>query len=1117
MYDIINFIHQTIFMMKRILLRLSLLVLGLIAQQVYAQNTIVSGTVRDETGKPMEFVSVLVKGSDIGMSTPADGSFSLSLPNPSATLVFSFVGYKTLEFAATTAPVQVRMELEGNLEEVVVVGYGKQSRRTLSGSVSTVDDNALKSAPRTNVGTVLQGTVTGLRVQQNTGQPGASPTISFRGGTNFNGSGSPLIVLDGVIVPSLYGINMADVESIDLLKDAASTAIYGARASNGVVLISTKKGKKGRTQVNYTYKNATNYLRRSPIDYMSARDYILWNRRGIGSRYELGKVGRDGDTTSTKNQLTGAWGWAVNSGWTAPNGRYSTQLVSNSNRQLLNNSAWSLLVDKNPFNPNKIDSILYRSVGQEELEDLILQQSKLEDHYINFSGANDMGNFALGLGALQDVGMVVGSSLKRLSFNFNGGLNVNKNLKVNLNAAGYSDKSTPSYLTADASGGLGGGLIQRFVGVAPTVRLSHDVTGEILPGVDGGTLGNPEYLQDKFINRNEEQRFSGGINLEYSILPSLKFLASGSGFMRYTSAESFTKLFQNGTGGAINSTRASAFANQRTYQYTYNGFLQYDKVFDKHALTVLGGGEFYDFRVYDYSASANGAATDFITYLNAASTAVGVPSSSFSSWNRLASAIGRINYDFDSRLLLTANFRYDGTSKLTEDRYGIFPGLSLGWNLHRENFFTQSGLSKYIRTLKPRISWGENGSLDPLGDFATTAVYGNVGTYAGNPGFASGALYNTALKWERANTLNFGLDLGLFDNRITIIADYFIRNVYDKIAGLSIPAWTGYSSFTTNLGQLQNKGIELELKTQLVRPSQANGLSIEVAANFFHVKNFVVELPDNGLERNRQSTIRVWDPGQNKIVQVSGLQEGLRVGLDEIWAPSYDGIYTTQGDLDARASFFNSFLPSPNKRAKILGDARWTDVDKNDTLDFRDFSLVGRTTPTIQGGFNGNISWKGFSLYAQFDYALGFVILNQSYLRGMSQVQGSQNGPVDVTNTWHPDNPTGTLPRYYWANYGRNYFTDAGGGTSQSNPAPGNFYQKGDYVAVREITLSYELPSSFLEKTLKNRIRGLRVYASGSNLAYLSRYKGTFPEVGGNDVGRFPLPRVATLGVNLSL
>ncbi len=1104
-------------MMKKVLYGLILFVLTLLTQQVYAQDKNISGTIIDETGKPMEFVSVVVKGTGNGTITATDGSFSLKIPQEATTLVCSFVGYAPLEVNITTSPLSIKMKSAGELDEIVVIGYGEQSRRTLTGAVSSANDNVLKSVPRTNVGTALQGTVTGLRVQQNTGQPGATPTLSFRGGTDFNGNGSPLIILDGIIVPSLYGINMSDVESIDLLKDAASTAIYGARASNGVVLITTKKGKKGKTQVSYTYRNGTNKVRRNPVDYMSAEDYIRWNRRGIGSRFSLGKLGNDGDTTSTKNQVTGAWGWANNSAWTAADGKYSTQLVSNNNRGLITDPNWNLLVDKNPFNPSVSDSILFRSTGQRELEDMILQQSHVNEHYINFSGANDMGSFALGMGALEDVGMVLGSQLNRLSMNFNGGLNINKDLKITLNTSVYSDKATPSYLTADNNGGLGGGLIQRLVGVAPTVRYTRDVTGEILPGVDGGTLGNPDYFQDKFINKTSEQRFTGGLNLEYTILPQLKFLASASGFMRYTLGESFNKLYINGTGGATVATRNSSISNNRTTQYTYNAFLQYSKYIGQHSISVLGGGEFFDYKNFASSASANGAATDFIPYLSAATAAVGVPSSAFNSWQRLASGIGRINYNFDSRFLATFNMRYDGTSKLTTNRYGFFPGVSVGWNVQGEKFYANSGLNKYISALKPRISWGENGSIDPLSDFATVAVYGNVGTYNGSPGFAAGSIFNTNLRWERAQTLNFGLDMGLFDNRITVIGDYFIRNVFDKIAGLSIPAWTGFSSFTTNLGQLQNKGIELELKADVLRPKTKGGLNVQVGANFYHVKNYVVKLPDNGLERNRQGTIRVFDPATNQIIQVAGLQEGLRVGLDEIWSPIYDGIYTSQGDLDARANFFNSFLPSPNKRAKQLGDARWRDIDNNDTLDFRDFISVGRSTPTIQGGFNGLVAWKGFSLFAQFEYAMGFKILNQSYLRGLSQVQGSQNGPVDVTNTWHPDNPTGTLPRYYWANYGRNYFMDAGGGTSQTSPAPANFYEKGDYLALREITLSYDMPSELFQKYLKNKVQGLRIYLSGSNLAYFTKYSGNFPDVGGNDVGRFPLPRTMTFGLNVTL
>ena len=528
---------------------------------------------------------------------------------------------------------------------------------------------------------------------------------------------------------------------------------------------------------------------------------------------------------------------------------------------------------------------------------------------------------------------------------------------------------------------------------------------------------------------------------------------------------------------------------------------------------MLGGGEFYETRTYDYGASANLAATDFIPWLSASTAAVGIPTSSFSSWQRLASVIGRVNYTFDNMYLLNVNLRYDGTSKLTNNQYGFFPGISAGWNMHYADFFAKSGLSRYISTLKPRISFGENGSITPLGDYATIPQYGNVSIYNGQPGFAAGGITNTNLKWERANTLNFGLDMGLLNNRVTVIADYFIRNVFEKISSLTIPVSTGYTSYVTNLGQLQNRGIELEVRADVIKPSTAGGLAWTVNANLFSIKNFAKKLPNNGLDLNRQGSVQIFDPAQNKLVWVGGLQEGKRVGLDEIYAPIYDGLYTSQADVDDRASFYNSYLPYTNKRVKLPGDARWRDTDQNDSLDYRDFVYVGRTTPTLQGGFSSNLSWKGFTLFGQFDYSLGFVIVNQMYLRGMSQVQGSQNGPVDVTQTWTPENPTATLPRYYWANYGRNYFLDAGGGTT----APANYWQKGDYVAMREVTLSYETPAQLLSRITGNRVRGLRVFLTGSNLVYFTGYNGTFPEVGGNDVGRFPLPRTVTLGATISL
>lgn len=1094
---------------------LGIVLLALQAVAVQAQSIRITGKVyAADSNQPLEGVSISIKGKTTGVQTNGEGFFSLDA-QATDVLVITYAGYQPIEQKAGAQAISVFLEPQlSKLDEVVVVGYGTQSRGKLTGAVSSVDAKALQSVPRTNVATALQGTVSGLRVQQTTGQPGATPSISFRGGTNFNGSGSPLFIVDGVIVPSLYGINMEDVESIDVLKDAASTAIYGARASNGVVLVTTKRGKKGKTQVSYTFRRATNFVRRNPETYLNGEDYIRWNRRGLGSRFESAQLDNNtGEMNNTRNQLSGAWGWGVFNGWTVPDGRYSTQLLSNNNRGLLSDNRWKWMTDANPFNPGIMDTILYLETTQRQLEDMILQRSTLQEHNVKFAGANDQGNFALSLGAIKDVGIVLGSDLSRLNMNFNGGLNVGKRMKIGLNVSGYSVKANPTYLTADGGGGLTGGLIQRFGGIAPTARFVHDVTGEILPGVDGGTLGNPAYLSDKFINTTGEQRFSGIVNLEYNLLPGLKAIGSAGGFMRYTNAESFTRAYFSGTGGAFINTRNTSFSNVRTMQWQYNGFLEYSKDFGQHRVTVLGGGEYFEAQAYSYSAAGRGAATDFIPYLSAATEAVGIPFSGFNSWNRLTSAIGRVNYSYGNRFLATINARYDGTSRLSTYRYGTFPGVSVGWNMHNEAFWDKINLNGKISAFKPRLSWGTNGSIDPLGDFAAVPQYNNLGIYNGIGGFGATSLINTSLRWERATTFNAGFDLGLFNNRVTLIGDFFVRNVFDKLTSLPLPGYTGFTSFNTNLGQLQNKGVELEAKASIIQAKTPTGLSWDVSANVYHVKNYAVQLPDNGQPNNRQSTTLVWDPKSNSLVHVGGLQEGRRIGLDEVWAPIYDGIYRTKEELDAAANLFNSYLPHINKRVKMLGDARWRDVDRNDTIDFRDMVYVGRTTPTVMGGFSTSLSYKRFSLFVQTDYALGFVIVNQNYLRGMSQVQGSQNGPVDIKNTWHPDNPNGSLPRFYWANHNRNYFRDAGGGTT----APANFWQKGDYLMLREVTLSYDVPAAWLQSKLRNYITQARLYITGSNLHYFTSYNGTFPETGGNDVGRFPLPRTLVVGVNVNL
>lgn len=1128
--------------MKSACLRIFFLLLCfLMAVTSRSQTRRLTGMVTSgDDNKPLPGVSVSVKGKTSGTTTAAGGEFTLDV-NLQDVLLFSYTGYASEErTVGSSQNMTVTLNaITGKMDEVVVIGYGTQRRKEFAGASTTVNPLATKFTPSSNVGTALQGAVPGVLVQQTTGAPGSTPNIVFRGGTDFDASGTPLVVLDGVIVPSLYGIDMNDVETIDVLKDAASTAIYGARAANGVILITTKRGKKGRTQVQYTVRQTHNYVRSVGDQYLNAADYIRMNRLGIRARYLADSLdGNAANITSDKGQIDGNWGWAF--GATFPNpaaGLYTTQRVTNANRRYLTDPAWRLLVDPNPFASSLADSILYKEINAATREAMIMRATNTVEHSLNFSGASDQGAFALGLNTLKDDGTIIGSQLKRLSMNFNGGLNVGKDLKLTLNSSAYTVNARAPYndpgtvgLGVSALSATTGGLLQRFLGVAPTVRYSNDTSGAVLPGPNDATLGNPAYWSQLYVNNNNEQRFSGSLNAEYTLLPFLKLIASGSGFLRYGNTNNFTKSFISGNGGSINSNRPGSFSNYRDIQYITNAFLQFTKEFHAHRVTVLAGGEFTDYKRYTFSGSAQGAPTDLIpwltadpspTVINGSLAYSGGASSNFQYWERIASAISRVNYSYKDRYVVTGILRVDGSSRLSSKNfYGMFPGVSVGWNLVNESFYKNSKLPDYISTIRPRISYGVNGNLQSFGNsyYPTAQVYSPAGIYNGLGGTYAPAYINPDLRWERTNSLNAGADLGFLHNRINVVADYFIRNVFDKLASLTISAQTGFTGYTTNVSQLQNRGFELTLNAKVIAPKGANSLSLDAGASFYTVKSYAVKLPYNGLPGNRTgfgglTPLEVWDaehPGQTRFVRA--LAEGQRIGTDEVWAPKWAGIYTSQDMISKNANVYNSFLPYGNKKLKQPGDAQWHQVYQNDTIDSRQFVFVGRTTPRGSGNFFLNAGLQGFHLYTAFDYAYGFVILNNEKARGLSQVQGSQNGTVDILDTWTPSNPAATLPIYYWANQGRNYATDASG----NNP-PANMWEKGDYMMLREATLSYELTRTALDRFTKNRIQSISLFVTGSNLVYFTGYSGTFPEVGGFDNGRYSLPKRLTLGAQITL
>lgn len=1070
-----------------------------------AQEKTVTGSVVSETdGMPLLGASVVVKGTTRGTQTDFDGNFSIQV-REGEVLVFSFVGFSTQERKVTgggnSLIFNIKLKEEANtLDEVVVTGYGTQSRKTLATSVSKLDTKTLESAPRANIATALQGSVAGLRVTPATGKPGTTPDIQLRGGTDFDGGGSPLILVDGV-PSSFYALNSDDIESIEVLKDAASTAIYGARAANGVVLVTTKKGKLGRSNITFRTKYTLNQKRKLP-GYLNARDYIYWNRKAIQNVQDYG-------VTNFNQFLTGAHSMGI--GNNATSSTYTTMELTPANMYLLNYPQWQQMQD--PIDPNR--TLVFQDNNMSEL---IFQYSDAKDYSISFDGGNERGSYYLGLGYLDDTGLVLGSNFKRYSGTLNASYKITDKFKISsniiyaqTNRQGSFREALNSYSTEDDYF-----IFQRFAGQAPTSRIYNTNTdgsssSEYNPGTNSG-FGNPLYYQDKFLRDDLEQRISASVQFDLELAKNLNLMARGSHFAIHNNVETFTKSYIN--SGALVTNRLAKTNYDRTIRNQGTITLNYkNKLAEKHNFDVLLGGEFFKEKTFNSNAATENSPTDLIRTLNVGATAKDIPSSYKKDYT-IVSAFGQFNYDYDNRYLVGLTLRYDGTSKLRDNKYGFFPGSSIGWNVHNESFFTDSKVSQVVSRLKPRVSYGVNGNIDALtltiDDKKTyywlLGQYGVQAPYNGRRGYVNISIPVYYLKWERATTLNFGLDLGLFNNRVNLLADYFIRDVYDKLADQRIPISTGFSSVKINSGTLRNQGIELEANVRII---DTENMKWNFGANFTRIRNYVRELPYNGNDNNRIGGEEVFDPATGKTIFIGGRQEGQRVGDDLVIGYLDEGVYQTQEQLDQhkgrKVQFHAGTIPAAQRGTPILGDTRWKDINGDNIIDSKDRVVLGRTTPSYMGGFSTDFSYKNFSIYVKTDYAVGHLVHNAVRSRGISQAQGNQNWTSEIKDTWTPENPTATIPRFDFTDPRGNHKASGGQATSSSR-----YWEKGDYLAIREITLSYNL----LGNIVGNHFKDIRFFLTGANLAYFTKYTGYLPEKGGWDVGRFPLARTFTFGVN---
>ncbi len=1060
----------------------------------YGQEQTITGTVVSAADNvPLPGASIIIKGTTTGTQTDFDGNYTINA-NTGDVLVFSYLGYNSEEVTVsneTTLNIALA-ENAAMLDEVVVTGYGSQTRGTLTTSVSKLDTEILQTSTRSNAATALQGTIAGLRVTNTTGQPGATPQIVLRGGTNFDGTGSPLILIDG-IPGSFFALNSDDIESIEVLKDAAATAIYGARSANGVILVTTKTGKVGKASINYRYKYSMN-KERDDQKYLTAADFLNYNRQGHAYSEQT-----RGNPNFIRQFINGDNSFGI--GGNTTNSPFTTQLLTADNQYLLNQPGWSSIPDI--LDPSR--QILF--YDNKNVGDRIYQDSETKDHYLSFDGGNEKGTYYLGLGLLDNDGLILGSGFKRYSGKFTGSYRISDKLKVNSNILYSHSNLSLSPLGSDDT------VFRRFQGQAPTSRdYDNNPDGtfsDIYAVGQNQGFGNPLYYQDKFVRKNLEQRLSASVGIDWNILENLIFSVDGSHFTINNHNESFNRAYRVGsTTGPLRTGREASVSLERTLRNQLTGTLNYTKKIGNHNFNALIGAEYFKDNFFTTSAGTRNSPTDLIETLNAGAEADGIPFS-FETEYVIASAFGRLLYDYDNRYLLSFTFRNDGSSRLGNNKTDFFPGVSAGWNVHNEDFFSDSSLSKVVSRLKPRLSYGVNGNQDVLSNYGVFGAYGSQGVYNGQTGYANSLLPTLDLQWEKSTTFNVGLDISFFNERLTFITDVYSRDIKDKLADLTLPFYTGFSSILTNNGTIRNKGFELQVNGDIIRNED---LTWNVGATFTTNKNYVIDLPENDNDLNRQGGELIWNPNKGEEEWVGGFQEGQRSGNDLVVAFEQERIYANQAEADADNSITDEFMPAASINQRWAGDAKWVDQNSDGVINGLDRKVIGRTTPNFIGGLTTSLNYKNFSLFVKTDFATGHLVWNHIRAKGYGQTQGNLNQPIEVLESWTPTNTDTDWPRMVFVNDAKNVWRGNESESSLQNFGNEQFWEKGDYLALREVTLNYNVPTEYFNDAIK----GLSIYVTGSNLHYFKSMSGDTPEIGGVQYGAFPVPKTITIGLNLT-
>jgi len=1062
----------------------------LATQLTYAQGLTVKGKIVDSQGAALPGVSVKVQGTSTGTITNIDGIFTIVAPSSKSELVCSFIGMlpQTITVGNQLSPLITLKESAVALNEVVSIGYGSVKKSSLTGAVSKVKAENLGDRPIARVETALQGAMAGVDVRTTTGQPGQDIQIRVRGAASVNASSDPLYVVDGAPTNSLSGINPADISSIEVLKDAASASIYGSRGSNGVILVTTKSGKMGKSSkpvISFNANYGTQTLEKK-LDVLSATEWMNFRVKYNDANYlQLAKT--KGVTNASISDASALRMTNIGGTMTAPN-----YTVVNDDRWFNYLSAATQSAHTYTASTDQLSLL--------DWQDQFFKPASTQEYNINVSGGNENTKYMFSGGYLNQDGIATGTGFSRMSLRANIESKINKWLTAGIILA-------PTYSTTKG-GGLANGkdskthlTLASTPVSAPGVGYMTNVQPNILYPWAGST-SSTTYSMETNLSQAHTLLLNATSFVRIEPFKGLKIQTTGSTNYSNLDGETYTYSSTAGTWTAGEGVNSSGSHNTATR--IDNTLLQtvanYDNTFGKHSIGAMIGTSVEQGSIgYTTNQTFNKPfANDLIPEsFDGSIVAVGTDQVVKLTPTRLMSYFGRLQYDYDGRYFATASVRRDGYSAFgTNNKWGTFPSFSGAWKISDETFFKNLDLNA-INFLKLRASYGATGNCN----ISQTAAYPLLTaiTYAGQTGYSISTSSNPDLGWEKANSTDYALDLGLFENRIQFSFDYYTKATTDLLYQVPVPGASGLSVQWANLGDISNKGFEIELNTK------------NLTGTFKWNTTFNLGYNENTVKRLGTTNTPVYS-GFDATNTSNVLQVGLP--MNTFYMYEAVGVWKTQAEIDAYKAAHNNVPVTFNGIAYKPGDIRYNDINNDGVITTADKAYLGSPTPKLTYGLTNTFQYKNFDLSVLITAQSGgkiFGILGRAIDRpgmgALSNVMGNWR------NAWWSETEQGDGSTPY-------ILSSTTGTTIDSR-----WLYSSDYIRIKNVSFGYRLPA------LPRVYSSARVYVSAENLAMFCKYRGGFsPEAansgsstaagGGNslgiDYGGYPTSRVFTMGINVT-